>query len=189
VTLDQLRGDAFDRAFLEGMLLHHAIAVVMTRPVARRGEHTELRAMARAIIDVHLREITQRRGWLREWYGVDVPDPLADERTSFIREAAAHDGLLVLKTSAAADAPSGAPELPMGRMSTLADLWRLPESRLDAVYMSLMIPHHLGAIEMTKLAPERANRAQVKEFALAVERLQSRVVVQMQRWLAEWYRL
>src|SRR5689334_12401844 len=31
--LDQLSGDAFDRAFLTQMTMHHAMGVVMTRPV------------------------------------------------------------------------------------------------------------------------------------------------------------
>ena len=35
--LDQLTGDDFDKAFLQQMIMHHAMAVMMARPVALRS--------------------------------------------------------------------------------------------------------------------------------------------------------
>ena len=39
----------------------------------------------------------------------------------------------------------GGQQMPMGGMhgmSMMADLWSLPPNRLDAVFMSMMVPHH-----------------------------------------------
>lgn len=190
-AMDQLSGDDFDRAFLENMIMHHAIAVAMTRPVAARTDRPELKLMADAIIEVHLREIAQMRGWMKEWYGVDVPDPLADEQALYSGSAAMGHAVSqrVLIPGSVADAGPEAPPLPMGGMSMLGDLWRLRPPRLEAVYMSMMIPHHQAAVEMTQLAQDRARRAEVKELATAINRLQTREILQMQRWLGQWFGL
>src|SRR5690349_17823211 len=76
-NLSQLSGDAFDQAFLLQMIAHHAMAVQMARPAASTATHQETRDLANAIITAQTREIGQMRDWLKAWYNLDVPDPLA----------------------------------------------------------------------------------------------------------------
>ncbi len=48
--LDQLSGDEFDKAFLMQMTMHHARAVMMTRPVVANAEPQELKDLGASII-------------------------------------------------------------------------------------------------------------------------------------------
>lgn len=63
-------GDAFDRAFLEGMIPHHQGAIDMARAAQQSARHEEIKRMADDIIETQQREIDQMRQWMREWgYG------------------------------------------------------------------------------------------------------------------------
>src|SRR5438477_12989186 len=74
--LGQLSGDAFDQAFLQQMVTHHAMAVLMARPVVANSARQEMKDLGMNIISDQTREITQMRAWAREWYSLDIPDPL-----------------------------------------------------------------------------------------------------------------
>jgi hypothetical protein len=75
--LSQLSGDAFDRAFLAQMTMHHAMGVMMTQPVVAFGAHQELRSLGSQMIADQTREVSQMQTWLRDWYGQDVACPMA----------------------------------------------------------------------------------------------------------------
>lgn len=74
-----LSGKDFEVAFLKLMIPHHESAVMMAQLVPSRATHPELKALAQEIITSQQREITQMRGWLRDWYGIANPPamPLA----------------------------------------------------------------------------------------------------------------
>lgn len=59
--------DAFDRAFIESMIIHHQGAVGMARLAQQYAKHDELRALADEIIDAQTREIEQMRAWQQAW--------------------------------------------------------------------------------------------------------------------------
>src|SRR5205823_3342382 len=82
---------------------------------------------------------------------------------------------------------SGGPD--MSGMSMMADLWKLTPPRLEAVFMSLMIPHHQAAIDMAQLVPERAAHQELKDLAQQINSSQSAEITQMKAWLADWYGL
>jgi uncharacterized protein (DUF305 family) len=62
-------GDAFDKAFLEGMIVHHQGAVEMSEAVLKHAEHAELKEMANNIIKAQTAEIEQMKEWQKSWYG------------------------------------------------------------------------------------------------------------------------
>src|SRR5581483_1771579 len=74
--LDQLAGDDFDTAFLQQMSMHHAMAVEMAKPAVANATHQEAKDLAQSIIDAQTKEITQMRGWAKDWYELDIPDPV-----------------------------------------------------------------------------------------------------------------
>ncbi len=190
-ALEQLFGDAFDRAFLEAMIQHHALAVRMARPVEANSQRPELKALASAIIADQTREIVQMRGWLKSWYGVDVPDPLAAMAPAPAAGAmaghAGHGGMS--GGQGGAMGPGAGQTAAPGGMDMLADFWSLPANRLDVVFMSLMIPHHQGAIDMARLAAERAAHPEVATLAAGIVASQSGEIEQMNAWLSAWYGL
>jgi uncharacterized protein (DUF305 family) len=66
--LEGKTGDEFDRAFIEGMIVHHEGAVAMAQRALEIAKHSEIRLMANEIISAQTREIETMRGWLRDWY-------------------------------------------------------------------------------------------------------------------------
>jgi uncharacterized protein (DUF305 family) len=60
-------GDAFDEAFLSGMIAHHQGAIDMAKLVQANAKHDELKAMANDILSAQSKEIDQMQTWQTEW--------------------------------------------------------------------------------------------------------------------------
>ena len=74
--LENLSGDAFDRAFLEGMTAHHQMAVQMADSLLRQDliEHDEVRALAEDIRRTQNAEIRQMQRWLETLFAQTPAD-------------------------------------------------------------------------------------------------------------------
>lgn len=68
-ALNGKTGDAFDKAFLAEMTMHHQGAVQMAELALKNAKHQEIKDMANAIISAQTSEITQMQNWKKEWYG------------------------------------------------------------------------------------------------------------------------
>lgn len=66
--LSGLSGDAFDKAFLAQMIIHHEGAVAMAEAALKDAKHQEIKTMANDIISAQTREINQMKTWLQTWY-------------------------------------------------------------------------------------------------------------------------
>lgn len=64
-------GDAFDKAFLSEMIVHHEGAVEMAKMAEKNAKHQEIKDLASAIISAQNKEISDMRGWLKAWYNLD----------------------------------------------------------------------------------------------------------------------
>lgn len=74
--LTGLSGDRLDRAFLEDMVGHHMMAVMMSQHLLGRGtEHQEVADLARSIRDDQHDEIIQMQRWLSQWFDIDWSGP------------------------------------------------------------------------------------------------------------------
>ena len=58
----------FDKAFIEAMVPHHQMAVMMSGMVLGYGEKPELRSLVQSIITAQTGEIDQMRTWYKQWY-------------------------------------------------------------------------------------------------------------------------
>jgi uncharacterized protein (DUF305 family) len=69
--LDGLSGDELDRAFLQDMIPHHMMAVMMSRQLVAQelAEHGEVVPFAGTIETTQHAEIFQMASWLRSWFG------------------------------------------------------------------------------------------------------------------------
>ena len=63
-------GDEFDKAFIQGMIVHHEGAVEMAQQALQSAKHAEIKQMAKEIIDAQTGEINTMRGWLQSWYSI-----------------------------------------------------------------------------------------------------------------------
>ena len=61
----------FETRFLEGMIEHHMMAVMMAELCVDKAEHEELAGLCENIIATQTQEIEMMEMWLHDWYGVD----------------------------------------------------------------------------------------------------------------------
>ncbi len=66
--LEGKTGAEFDRAFLDGMIVHHEGAVEMAELALMHSAQPELKAMANAIIEAQTEEIAQMKAWRDAWF-------------------------------------------------------------------------------------------------------------------------
>ena len=140
----------FDRAFIDAMVPHHESAIEMARSAEAAGlSNPELRQVADDILSTQQVEIDQLKQWRGEWFGSEKIDP---------------DGAAAL----------GMTDTQMG-MANGADAL-LNSGDVDADFAQMMIAHHEGAIEMAKLALDRAERAELRDMAKAIIAAQEREI-------------
>jgi uncharacterized protein (DUF305 family) len=204
--LEQLSGDAFDQAFLSRMAMHHAMGIAMTQPVVANGAHQELKELGGRMMAAQAAEIDLMRGWLTTWYGIDVTRPTGMPHPMMPGWSPGWGPMMPGWGPAMPGTmrPGGmlpASGMPMmgpgwtrpagqgGGMPTMADPWDLPPDQVDAAYMTWMIAHHQGAIEMASLAADRAAHQEVKDLAASIVTTQSAEIQTMEGWLAAWYGL
>lgn len=60
--------EPFDRAFIDSMVPHHAAAIESASVAYKQSDNTEIREIARDIIDGQAQEIGQMIEWRQEWY-------------------------------------------------------------------------------------------------------------------------
>jgi uncharacterized protein (DUF305 family) len=155
---------AADIAFMQGMIGHHAQAIVMSRLAPTRTESASIRTLAARIINAQQDEIAIMERWLR-----DRQQPVAD-------------------TSMAGHQHMGHPMMP--GMLTDAQMAELEAARgddFDRRFLRLMIQHHEGAITMVTdlFATDGAAQDQtVFRFASDAQVDQRTEIARMQRMLA-----
>lgn len=138
-TLRPLKGQAFDIAFAQRMIVHHGMAVDMAQYALKNARDARVKKNAQEVITVQNREIEQMKGWLNRW-----------------------------KASVPKASPATMTEVKGG-----ADRWFLTE----------MIPHHQGAIDMAKLAQTRSTNRNVLNMAAAILNTQQAEINQYRVWL------
>lgn len=135
-------GAAFDRAFIDAMIPHHEGAIAMARAAKAAGlSQPDLVEVADDILATQQDEIDRMKAWRKKWFGSSAVDQ------------------------------NGAAALGMGEseMGMQHDPDTLGNSGdVDAEFAQMMIDHHQGAVDMAKLAAQRAERREIKELANAV---------------------
>lgn len=62
-----------------------------------------------------------------------------------------------------------------------------PSSAYDKAFLTEMVSHHAMAVEMAKMAQEKATKPELKRTAGTIIRTQSAEITRMQGWLRAWY--
>lgn len=58
----------FDQAFIEEMIPHHQMAVMMSQHLIPNSTHPEMKKLAEAIITAQNKEIKEMQEWYQKWY-------------------------------------------------------------------------------------------------------------------------
>lgn len=137
------KSDSFnndDVSFAREMIPHHRQAVEMSQMASTRAGSAEVKALAAEIEDAQGPEIKTMTGWLKDW-DQEVPE----------------DGDMSMDS----DMPG------MMSRSDMKMLAGLGGAEFDETFLTMMVAHHEGAIEMAKT--EQANGKSAEAVALAEE--------------------
>lgn len=167
-----------DVLFVQGMIVHHAQAVVMSDWAATHGARPNLQTLCKRIALSQRDEITMMQHWLQDRH-LAAPDPLHMLQGD---HGPVHD-------SSGMDMPGmdmGDHPMMMAGMLTSAEMRQLDSARgadFDSLYLTGMIKHHQGAIDMVaKLfaTPGAGQQPEIFTFATDVDAGQRAEMARMQ---------
>ncbi|OZG29889.1 DUF305 domain-containing protein [Williamsia sp. 1138] len=135
--------NAADVTFANGMYPHHARALDMAELVPDRSTNPEIIKLARAIESAQGPEMEQLARWLRAW-----GQPAPASSTTGHMGGMDHSGMT-------------------GMMSDqdMADLTSKSGSEFDQAWLTMMIEHHEGAVEMAGIEVTEGSNAEAKAMA------------------------
>lgn len=172
-----------DIAFMQHMIVHHAQAVEMVGLLETRGENPRVKLLGRRIAMSQEAEIALMRGWLEqrgeplEMSAMDHAVHAGMDQSSH----AAHAGHAVSPD----DTPVMAGMLTPRQMRTLA---AASGAEFDRLFLTGMIQHHQGALDMVADLMDTPNPAQdtlLSDFTTSVAADQQAEILRMQSLLSE----
>ncbi len=190
---DYTQGDV---DFVQGMIMHHAQAVVMSDWAPTHGARPDLQVLCKRIALSQRDEIAMMQAWLEARH-LPVPDPLhmLPGSTSSSANAAAMDMGGMKMSGSEADAMN-MPGMDMGPhprlmagMLTAAQMRQLDAAHgttFDSLYLTGMIRHHQGALGMVAdlfATPSGGQQPEIFNFAIDVDASQRAEIARMQAML------
>ena len=146
----------YDLQFIDSMSKHHEGAVMMAAAAAEKATNTDIRKAAAKMVEDSRKEIAELKAWRDQWY----------------------------------PGAAGAENMDMPGMSSMGmDMSHMqtmnPGPDFDTMFLDMMIPHHQGAIEMSRDALTKAERQEIRDFAQKVIDTQTKEIEQMNAWKTE----
>jgi len=160
--------DSVAAGFARDMQVHHGQAVEMSVMVRDRSEDPELRQIALDIMLTQQNQQGQMAGWLQLW---GLPQTSTQPIMGWMSGPFSEDmsGMDMSPTDAGSDQEqaTGNPMIAMG-LATDEQVLALRDADLveaERIYLQLMLPHHLGGVEMARVARDQADEPQVRRLA------------------------
>jgi uncharacterized protein (DUF305 family) len=153
-----------DVAFAQGMIPHHRQALEMARLAGGRASTGAVKDLAARIEKAQDPEIRTMTGWLKAW-GEDVP-------------AAGGDGM-----DHSAPGHAGMPGM-MGD-EDMAALEKLTGKAFDVQFLTLMVEHHEGAVEMARTEQSKGRYGPAKAMADDIVTAQKAEISEMKGMLGD----
>lgn len=153
-----------DKHFIEEMIPHHQGAIDMAKLAETKATRSEIKNLAKDIIETQSKEIADMKAWYKEWYGSDVPEDDDGNMHGMM-----HGGV----------------GMNMGTMT--GDLEDLQSAKdFDLEFVRQMIPHHEMAVMMARMLASGTQRPEMQELSSNIISSQSREIQMMRQWLSEW---
>lgn len=172
---------AADVDFVQGMIVHHAQAVVMSDWAATRGTHSNFLTLCKRIALSQRDEITMMQHWLQDRH-LATPDPL-HMLTPVSGPVQDRSGMNMPGMD------MGSHPMMMAGMLTAAEMRQLEAAHgisFDRLYLTGMIKHHQGALDMVAAlfsAPGSGQQPELSSFATDVDAGQRAEIGRMQAML------
>ncbi len=161
-----------EAGFSRDMQTHHGQAVQMSMLIVERTEDPALRLLANDILTSQQSQAGRMSGWLEVW-GLS---PTGSEPPMAWMGSEHHSA-----TSA------GGESVAMPGMATPTDIANLTAASgvdADRIFLSLMIEHHRGGVEMADAVLARSDRKEVVTLARAMKSAQTSEIAVMEQMLA-----
>ncbi|MFF9194283.1 DUF305 domain-containing protein [Streptomyces sp. NPDC014779] len=155
--------NAADVAFAQQMIPHHRQAIVMSQMARSHATASDVKALAEQIEKAQEPEIRTMTGWLKAW-GEEVPEGMADM----------HDPGL-------GDTNSTMPGMMSNRQ--MRGLDRASGRTFDTMFLTLMIEHHEGAVDMAKTEKLNGAYSPAEVLADQIIKTQTAEITQMRAML------
>lgn len=157
-----LKGDAFDEAYIADMLAHHEGALNMSENAGAFAVHDEIRTLTGNIIQTQSAEVMKMRTWQKEW---GYKETMSGGHMS-------HSG--------------GGMDMGGDMVEMQNKLQGLTGEAYDKEFLKQMIIHHEQAIEMSQYAETNAKHQEIKDLASSVMSEQKTEIDQMKQWQKDW---
>ncbi|WP_030809045.1 DUF305 domain-containing protein [Streptomyces sp. NRRL F-2799] len=154
--------NAQDVTFAQGMIPHHQQALEMARLASGHASSAAVKALAARIEKAQDPEIRAMTGWLKSW-GEEPPMAGMDHSR--------HDGMAGMSGMMSAD--------------DMTALEKSTGATFDKKFLTLMIAHHQGAVEMANTEKAKGRDGRATRMADDVIAAQSAEIKQMKGLLAE----
>ncbi|MDN0194502.1 DUF305 domain-containing protein [Streptomyces sp. S.PNR 29] len=153
--------NAQDVAFAQGMIPHHQQALEMARLAAERAGSAEVKDLATRIEKAQDPEIRTMTGWLKSW-GEEVPKAMPG------MDHSAHGG--------------------MSGMMSPQDMDKLEKASgktFDTLFLTMMVEHHEGAVEMATTEKDKGAYGPAKATAEDIVTAQNAEISEMNKLLGK----
>ncbi|MEU1673088.1 DUF305 domain-containing protein [Streptomyces roseifaciens] len=148
-----------DVAFAQGMVPHHRQAIVMSEMAENHASSGDVKALAEKIKKAQAPEIDTMTAWLNAW-GEPVPRGLS---------GTGHGS------------PTGMPGMMTDRQ--MDDLRGTTGSPFDRMFLTMMIAHHQGAIDMAGTEKKQGQYGPAEQLADSIITSQTAEIAQMRTML------
>ncbi|MEO8528456.1 MAG: DUF305 domain-containing protein [Pseudolysinimonas sp.] len=170
--------DSAAAGFLRDMQVHHAQAVEMSLLVRDRTDDEAVRQLAYDIAVSQATQSGQMYGLLEAWNLPQASPAPAMTWALLPATDGSESGHHVDPT-----APSGMPG--MATADQIAELTAASGDDAVRLFLTLMIAHHQGGVDMADDVLARTDNSQVVSLATGIQRAQKAEIVAMQQMLAE----
>ncbi|MER5938147.1 DUF305 domain-containing protein [Streptomyces sp. NPDC001928] len=154
-----------DVSFAQGMIPHHQQALQMAETAADRASSAEVKDLAARIRKAQDPEIRTMSGWLKSW-GEDVPSAAPG------MDHSGHSG-------------GGSGMAGMMDEKDMAELTKASGKAFDTLFLTLMVEHHEGAVEMARTEKAEGRFGPATKLADAVVTAQSAEIEEMNQLLGK----
>ncbi|MCJ1676213.1 DUF305 domain-containing protein [Streptomyces sp. APSN-46.1] len=151
-----------DVAFAQGMIPHHRQAVMMSDMAEARASSSDVKALAAKIKKAQEPEIETMSAWLTAW-GEKVPQGM--------------DGVDGMDHGDASSMPG------MMNDQQMNDMRGASGKAFDTMFLTIMIKHHEGAVEMAETEKKQGAYGPAKELADDIITAQKAEITQMKEML------
>jgi uncharacterized protein (DUF305 family) len=169
-----------EAGFARDMQEHHNQAVEMAYIVRDATDDADVRLLALDIATAQSQQSGQMFGWLTVW---NLPQTASEPSMTWMSRPPITGGGHAHTAEPDAGATEHTPGGDMPGMATreqLAELRSLTGTDAERLFLTLMIAHHRGGVEMAEAVLERTDERVVRDFATGVVTAQSGEIDYMQ---------